>query len=58
MESLTVRIGSLVAERQELRLGGASAGAIERNRLEIAQAQRELGYALIERYLPTAQTAA
>lgn len=53
-----MRIGSLVAERQELRLGGASAGTIERNRLEIAQAQRELGYALIERYLPTARTAA
>ena len=48
----------LVAERQELRGGGAATAAIERNRLQIARAQWELAHALIEQYLPAAQTAA
>jgi len=48
----------LVAERQELRGGGAAPAAIERNRLQIARAQWELAHALIEQYLPAAQTAA
>jgi hypothetical protein len=58
VEVLTVRIASLVAERQELRVSGAAEAAIERNRLQIARAQWELSHALIERHLPAAQTAA
>src|SRR5512146_1485509 len=51
------RIAQLVAERQQLRERGASEGALERNRLQIARAQWELGHALIERHLPPAQAA-
>ena len=58
VESLTLRIAGLVAERQELRVGGAADAAIERNRLQIARAQWELAHALIERHLPAAQSAA
>jgi hypothetical protein len=53
-----VRIAALVAERQELRVGGAAEAAIERNRVQIARAQWELAHALIDRNLPAAQTAA
>jgi ribosomal protein L29 len=52
VEALVVRIGELVAERQELRAGGAPQAAIERNRRQIARAQWELAHALIDRYLP------
>ncbi|HLM36513.1 MAG TPA: hypothetical protein VK287_01860 [Gaiellaceae bacterium] len=52
MEALTLRVAQLVVERQELRIRGASAASLERNRLQIARAQWELGHALIERYLP------
>ena len=52
MEALTLRVAGLVAERQELRVRGASAASLERNRLQIARAQWELGHALIDRYLP------
>lgn len=60
MEALALRIAELVAERQELRGQGAATVALERNRLQIARAQWELGHALIERYLPqpAASTAA
>ena len=60
METLTIRIAGLVAERQDLRRRGAGLAALERNRLQIARAQWELGHALIDRYLPhpSAQTAA
>jgi phage shock protein A len=52
VESLTQRISTLTTERQTLRLNGASEPALERNRVQIARAQWELSYALIERYLP------
>jgi hypothetical protein len=60
VETLTIRISALVAERQDLRTKGASIAALERNRRQIARAQWELGHALIDRYLPpaSAQTAA
>lgn len=59
-EELNARIAQLVAERQELRTRGAREGALERNRLQLARAQWELGHALIDRYLqqPPARTAA
>ena len=52
VEGLTLRVGMLVAERQELRERGASATALERNRLQLARAQWELSHALIDRHLP------
>jgi hypothetical protein len=52
VENLTLQIAGLVVERQELRARGASNASLERNRLQIARAQWELGHALIERYLP------
>lgn len=60
MEALTLRVGALVVERQELRIRGASLASLERNRLHIARAQWELGHALIDRHLPepAAQNAA
>jgi hypothetical protein len=60
VEVLIVHIAELVAERQELRGAGASAIAIERNRLQLVRAQWELAHALINRHLPEtpAQTAA
>jgi hypothetical protein len=51
VEALTLRIYELVAERQALRSRGASAASLERNRLQIARAQWELGHALIDRHL-------
>ncbi|HVD50090.1 MAG TPA: hypothetical protein VNB50_08750 [Gaiellaceae bacterium] len=59
VELLTMRIAELVGERQELRDRGARHGALERNRVQLARAQWELGHALIERHLPErTQTAA
>ena len=52
VESLTRRISTLMAERQALRMNSAGETALERNRVQIARAQWELSYALIERYLP------
>lgn len=52
VETLTLRISALVAERQQLRDGGASETMLERNRVELARAQWELGNALIDRHLP------
>ena len=53
VESLTQRISTLTTERQSLRTDGATETALERNRVQIARAQWELSYALIERYLPS-----
>jgi hypothetical protein len=60
VEALTLRIAGLVAERQQLRARDASLASLERNRIQIARAQWELGHALIERHLPqpAAQSAA
>ena len=58
VEALTLRISALVAERQQLRDRGASETALERNRLQLARAQWELGHALIDQNLPAAQPAA
>lgn len=60
METLTLRVAELVVERQELRIRGASTVSLERNRLQIARAQWELGHAMIDRHLPqsAARTAA
>ena len=52
VESLTQHISTLTTERQALRTSGASETVLERNRVQIARAQWELSYALIERYLP------
>ena len=53
-----MRIASLVGERQRLRERGAGEASLERNRLQLARAQWELGHALIERNLPAQPTAA
>ena len=53
VESLTQRISTLTTERQTLRMNGATESALERNRVKLANAQWELSYALIERYLPS-----
>ena len=52
VESLTQHISTLTTDRQALRTNGATEVALERNRVQIARAQWELSYALIERYLP------
>ena len=52
VEALTLRVTELVAERQELRERGASETALEKNRVQLARAQWELGHALIDRHLP------
>jgi hypothetical protein len=54
VEELVAAIERLAAERQELRRRGASAKALERNRVKLARAQWQLSHALIERYLPAA----
>ena len=51
-ETLLAEISTLVAERQQLRVRGATAISLERNRLKIARAQWELSHALIRAYLP------
>jgi hypothetical protein len=57
-DELQRRIGRLVVERQELRAHGAPRAELERNRQEIAELQRVLAYALIERYLPKEERSA
>ena len=44
------RISALVAERQELRDDPQHWSDLERNRLNIAECQRELNHALIQLY--------
>jgi hypothetical protein len=51
-EELGARLEALVAERQELRRRLASSRALERNRLQIARTQWELGHVLIDDHLP------
>jgi hypothetical protein len=51
VDLLTQRIAVLVVERQQLRAHGAESAALERNRLQIARAQWELGHALIDQHL-------
>lgn len=53
VESLEAEVRHLVAERQRLRDFGASRRELERNRSRLVSAQRDLGRALIRRYLPT-----
>lgn len=50
-EELGTRLEILVAERQELRRRAASARSLERNRLQIARTQWELGHVLIDTHL-------
>jgi hypothetical protein len=57
-DELAARIAFLVAARQRLRERGAGVSSLERNRLQLARAQWELGHALIERNLPAQPTAA
>jgi uncharacterized small protein (DUF1192 family) len=54
VESLSDRIGTLVAERQRLRADNAPADVLERNRLAIAEAQQVLSELLIKRHRPSA----
>ena len=56
-ETLVQLHAALALERQQLRLGGAAARELERNRLAIVHCQWELSRALIERYLPPAAAA-
>lgn len=60
VELLLERIASLTLERQTLRARGAGWVVLERNRVQIARAQWQLSYALIERFVaaPAARTAA
>lgn len=57
-EELAARLEALVAERQDLRRRSASPTALERNRLQIARTQWELGYVLIDRHLQPVESAA
>ena len=51
-ETLLDRASSLAGERQELRRRGASATALERNRVRIARTHWQLAHALLERHAP------
>jgi hypothetical protein len=57
-DELAARIAILVAERQQLRERAAGEALLERNRLQLARAQWELGHALIDRHLPVEQAVA
>ena len=58
VEDLMGQIGALTAERQKLREDGVNGTRLERNRIKLARTQWELSYALIERYLPPADSCA
>ena len=51
VEDLQALIGQLTAERQELRDGRADHDVLERNRVDLVEAQRDLSHALIARYV-------
>jgi hypothetical protein len=53
-ETLLDRASMLAGERQELRRRGASATALERNRIRIARTHWQLAHALLARHRPTA----
>ena len=50
VDDILRRISALVAERQELRDDPRRWSDLERNRLDIAECQRELNHALIQLY--------
>ena len=52
VETLVAEIGSIVAERQELRATGAGPSELEQNRRALAEAQARLSRLLIARHLP------
>jgi hypothetical protein len=58
VEALLEEISGLTAQRQELRDRGVEGARLERNRVKLARAQWELSHALIERYLPHADSQA
>jgi hypothetical protein len=58
VEALLDQISELTAERQRLREEGVNSARLERNRVKLARAQWELSHALIERYLPAADSQA
>jgi hypothetical protein len=51
VESLQEEVRTLVLERQALRDRDAGRDELESNRLELAFRQRQLSYALIDRYV-------
>jgi hypothetical protein len=51
-EALLDRAAALAGERQELRRRGASATALERNRVRIARTHWQLAHALLARHRP------
>lgn len=51
-EALLDRAAMLAGERQELRRRGASATALERNRVRIARTHWQLAHALLARHRP------
>ena len=58
VEGLQEELRILVAERQALRERDAGQDALESNRLELAQRQRQLSRALIDRHRRDARRAA
>jgi len=52
VETLLVRLNDLSRERQHLHTRHADGATLERNRLDIVDAQWALSHALIARYLP------
>jgi len=52
VETLLVRLNDLSRERQDLHTRHVDRATLERNRLEIVDAQWALSHALIARYLP------
>jgi hypothetical protein len=54
VEALQHRLEGLSRERQELRALKVGEDELERNRLEIVEAQWDLSHALVRRYLPAA----
>jgi hypothetical protein len=57
VEALSQWIATLQRERQELRLARSSEAALERNRRELAEAQRAFSMALIDEYCEAARNA-